>query len=58
MAALQRAVDAGAVWAYGLENNSTLSRWNTDPMFMGILAQMRQNGARQRELFTENETAP
>ncbi|MFT5139025.1 MAG: TolB-like protein [Lysobacterales bacterium] len=58
MAALQRAVDAGAVYSYGLENNSILGHWNNDPMFMEILAQMRQNAERQRELLAESEAAP
>jgi hypothetical protein len=58
IAALQRGVDAGAVYAHGLENSSILGRWNNDPMFMEILAQMRQNAAHQRELFATNEAAP
>jgi len=51
MAALQRAVDMGATYAHGLENNTTLGRWRDDPMFREILAGMRQNAARQRELL-------
>ena len=49
--ALRKAVDAGAVYAHGLENDSILGRWENDPMFREILAGMRQNATRQRELL-------
>jgi TolB-like protein/Tfp pilus assembly protein PilF len=58
MTALRNAFDHGMRARWALEQDPIFQRWNSDPLFMELLLEMKQEATRMRELLRASEAAP
>jgi hypothetical protein len=57
-AAMEKAMELGAVYRQGLEFDPVAAKWQNDPEFRAILARMEQNARAQRDLLEASRQPP